>query len=140
MSVDDYGISGLRKALNEIIPNDNTEYYLATKLIDAVGGSFAPSGLSNGGKVTTTSVSTTAVKIPTVNLTSRNAISILNTSGSTTLYLGFDNTVTADTVAGTTSGWEVGPNEIWHIDITDSIDIYGVVASGSILVKILEVS
>lgn len=140
MSVDDFGTSGLRKALNEIVPDDNTEYYLATKVIEAIDGSFAPSGLSNAGKVTTISVSTTASLIPTTALTNRNAISVLNTSSTTTLYLGFANTVTADTVVGTTSGWEVGPNEIWHVDITDSIPLYGIVASGSILVKILEVS
>lgn len=103
-------------------------------------GTVAPSGLSTAFRITTIDVSTTATLIPASALTDRNAISILNTSGSTTLYIGPDNSVTADTVVGTTSGWEVGPNEIWHVDITDSISLYGIVAAGTIQVKILEVA
>jgi hypothetical protein len=103
-------------------------------------GTFSPSGLSTAFKITTVDVSTSAVALPTTPLTDRNAISILNTSGSTTLYIGPDTGVTADTVAGTTSGWEIGPNEIWHVDVTDDITIYAIVASGTIQVKILEVA
>lgn len=101
-------------------------------------GTVAPSGLSTAGKVTTFEVNTSATLFPV--LSGRTAISVLNTSGSETLYLGFENTVTADTVVGTTSGWEIGPNEIYHTDITEDIDIYGIVASGTVLVKLLEVA
>lgn len=141
MAVDDYGISGIRKALNEVTPNDNTEYYLATKIIDAIEGSFSPSGLSKEMKVTTLTVSDVASPIPSVNLTDRNSMSIQNKSTTVTIYIGPSNSVTADTVTGTTSGWEIAPESYFSLDIKDDIAIYAICPTGqTAVVKIVELA
>lgn len=110
-------------------------------LVDAnVSGTIEPSGLQTAGRVTTLEVSTTAVELPAVPLLDRNAMSIRNLSTTDTLYIGFDTSVTADSVVGTTSGWEVGPGEDFNLDIKGSIPVYGIVASGTILIKVAELA
>lgn len=99
-----------------------------------------PGGLSTAWLVTTLDIGTTSAKIPTTNLTARRHVVIYNTDASSTLYLGPTTGVTADNVVGTTSGWEVGPGDQFHVDITDTIDIYGIVASGTVRVKVAEYS
>lgn len=140
MAVQDHGLEVLKKSGNEITPGDHSDYYIATKLIDAVEGAFTPSGLTEAFVVKTVDVSTTAVTLPGANLTNRNAISIHNTSGTTTIYLGPNNSVTADNVVGSTSGWEIGPGEFFNLDITDSIDLYAITASGTARVKVMEIA
>lgn len=100
-------------------------------------GSLNVVGFTKEWKVTTVSVGTTAVAIPTTSLTDRNTLIIWNKDNAATLYIGPANTVTADDAA-TTGGWEILPREMLNIDITDSIQVYAIVASGTVTVKILE--
>lgn len=141
MSVDDNYREALRKSAEEITPGNNTEYFLRIKNPDGqrveVESESVPSGLSNGFFVTTIDVGTSATLIPTTPLDPRNAIAIYNTDSSNTLYIGPSNTVTADNVVGSTSGWEVGPNEIWQTNITKDVAVYGI-STTTIRVKILE--
>lgn len=102
-------------------------------------GDITPSGLHVAGRVTTMSVSTSAVALPATALTNRNAISVTNLSTSQTLFIGFSSSVTADRAIGTNAGWEIGPNEGFNLDIKDNIVIYGI-SAGSITVKIMELS
>jgi hypothetical protein len=109
--------------------------------IEDVTGTFTPSGLKTAGKITTVQITDTATALPSTPLTARNAIAISNLSTSQTLYIGFSNSVTADRSIGTNAGWEIGPLEGFNLDITDSVVIYGITASGmSALIKILELS
>ena len=103
-------------------------------------GNFAPSGLRNGFLVTTLDVSTSAIKIPASPLTDRNSIIIFNKSTTTTLYLGPNNLVEANDNIGNNAGWEIPPNSYFSTDVTDGIEFYGIVASGTVRVKVLEVS
>lgn len=105
-----------------------------------VTGSIQPEGLNIAGRNTTLSVSTTAIPLPAIPLANRNAMSIRNLSQTDVLYIGFDSSVTADSVVGITSGWQLGPNEGFNIDVQGSIPIYGIAASGSILVQVMELS
>ena len=116
--------------------NDDGEVFVRT----SVTGEITPTGLKTDWIITTISVSTSAIKIPTTNLGSRNAISIHNLDASKILYIGPDNTVTANAIVGTTSGWEIGPGNFLNFDITDAIDIYAIAPSGTILVKVLEIA
>lgn len=84
-------------------------------------------------------VGPTPTKIPASPLASRNSLEIHNLDSSATLYIGNSN-VTADRVLGNTSGKEIGPDSFWSLDITDEIELYGIVASDSIMVKITEVA
>ena len=141
MAVDTHGLEAIRKSANPITPGDNSDLYIATKVIEDITGSFAPSGLRTGWLITTLLVSATAIKIPTTAFTDRNSIEIHNLSSTYNLYIGPANTVTADAVAGTTSGKIIPPDSYWSIDITDAIDIYGICASGeSALVQVMEVA
>jgi hypothetical protein len=143
MSVKDHGLDAIRKSAVGISGFETQEFYLRVSNPEGdpiqVTGDQQPSGLSDSFRITTKDISTTASALPENPLTNRNAISILNTSSST-LYIGPTDQVTADNVEGTTSGWEIGPNEIWHIDVTDAITLYAIVASGTARVKILEVA
>lgn len=123
-----------------IDPNGNLQ---AVK-IDSAGelitnGTAVPAGLRTAGRITTMLVGTSATELPAVALTNRNALSVTNLSN-VTLYIGFSAAVTADSVVGLNSGWEIGPNEGFNIDITNNIPIYGIVASGSITIKVMELS
>jgi len=106
------------------------------------GGSInaTPSGLQNDFLVTTMNVSDTATQIPASPLTDRNAISIQNLDTIETLYVGKLN-VTADSVVGTTSGWEVGAGETLNLSCKDTIIFYGRCQAGkTVMVKVFEVS
>lgn len=105
-----------------------------------VTGSFTLSGLRTDFEVTTQDVTDTAAKMPATPLTDRNSISIVNLSATDTLYIG-KSTVTADSVIGTTSGWEVGPLEGFNTDITDEIELWGRAEAGkTVRIKILELA
>jgi hypothetical protein len=106
---------------------------------DSVSGTFSPTGLTKGLLVTTMTITDVATKIPLSALLERNAVSIQN-KGAEILYLGNSN-VTADSVEGTTSGWEIYAGSYMGFDITDAIDIYGICETGkSVLIKILELA
>lgn len=100
-------------------------------------GTFTPSGLTTDGKITVMSISTTAVKIPSTPLANRNSMSVHNKSNTLTLYIGFDNGVTADDTS--TGGWEIPPGGFFNTDITDNIEIWGI-STGSITIKVLELA
>jgi hypothetical protein len=102
-------------------------------------GEFSPTGLKNGQRITTLSVGTTATALPATPLAERNAIAIYNKSATEILYVG-NSDVTADTVIGTTSGWEIDPLSYYQLDVTGNIVIYGRYASGSELIKVKEIS
>ena len=105
-----------------------------------ISGSFSPSGLNVALKVTTLTVGDTATALPVTALTSRNSISIQNKSTTQIVYIG-DINVTADTVVGTTSGYELLPGSFFNVDVTPNITIYGRCESGqSALLKILELA
>jgi len=106
---------------------------------DSVKGTFTPSGLTKGMRTTTMNVGDVAIKLPISALSERNAISIQN-KGNSTIYLG-NIDVTADTVIGTTSGWEVLAGSYMNFDVTDAIEIYGRCTTGnSVVIKILELA
>lgn len=106
---------------------------------DSVSGTFSPTGLTKGLLVTTMTITDVAVKLPLSALLKRNAISIQN-KGIEMLYLGNAN-VTADSVEGITSGWEVFAKSYMNFDITDDIEIYGICETGkTVLIKILELA
>lgn len=54
-------------------------------------------------------------------------------NGTAVLYVGFDNTVT------TSTGWPVNPGETLPMKIGPSVTVFGIVASGSLDARVLEV-
>lgn len=134
MSVRDHGIEGLRKATIPLTPGDFQEYQIRTT------GTFSLSGLQNGWLPTTLMISDVAAPLPAVALTNRNSIIILNRSSTDSLYIG-NIDVTADSVVGATSGWEMLPNSYFATDVKESIVIYGIAPTGkTIKVQVLEVA
>ncbi len=120
--------------------NNKTAVNTVAEVTNSITGEFSVSGLKVGGKITTILVSTTALALPATALTDRNAIAIRNLSDTDILYIGFDTLITANDVLGTTAGWQVGPQENLQFDITDAVVIYGIAASGSIKVQIMELA
>lgn len=140
VSVRDHGIEGLRKSISPVTPGDNSEYYVLTKIVDAITGSFSPSGLTKEFKNTTMLVGDVATKIPATPLTDRNAMAIYNGHATKTLYIGNSN-VTADTVVGTTSGWKIDAGSYLQLDIKETIEMYAIYEGGvSAMVQIMEVA
>lgn len=97
-----------------------------------------PSGLRTAFKCTTQTISTTAQALPTIPLDKRNSIVIYNAS-TEILYIG-NADVTADFIEGTTSGWQVDPKSYFPTDITTDVVLYGIFASGSHKIQILEIA
>ena len=111
----------------------------------SASGEFSSSGVKIGWRNTTVLVTDVASELPIFD--NRNGSSIHNKSENETLYLGPDNTVTADTVVGTTSGMEVSPKNRANFDIKDKDDdanpikIWAIAPTGkTILVKITELA
>lgn len=103
-----------------------------------VSGEFTPSGFQTDALVKVVTVSGTATAIPTTALAGRNAISIFNKSFTDTLYIGKDNTVTADDTA--TGGWEIGPRETLNEPVSDKVSYFGITTGGSVTVKVRELA
>jgi len=99
-------------------------------------GEFTQQGLDTG-KVTTLTVTTTATLLPATAATNRNAIAIQNFTGAT-LFIGFNSSVTADRIAGTTSGYELADGGEARFDVTDTATIFGILAAGSGVIKVVE--
>lgn len=98
----------------------------------------APTGPFRNTVVLVTDVATA---FPAVPLADRASLSIQNKSATNTVYVGPDNTVTADTVVGTTSGFEIGPDASSNFDLDDTNDIYFICEAGkTALLKITEVA
>jgi len=83
------------------------------------------------------SVANTATKLPATPLANRKALIIRNI-GAQTVYLGKSD-VTAGTTAAT-GGYPVYPNESFQMDLGASVDLYGIVVSGTCNVALIEVS
>jgi hypothetical protein len=120
----------------------DTDGKIAKRVVmpDGIDANVVFSGLQIGFKITTMTIGDTEVAIPATALTDRNSFSLVNLSETDTLYLG-NTGVTADRVTGITSGWEVGPNESFNIDITEDIIMYGICESGkTVQIKLFEVA
>lgn len=90
-------------------------------------------------RVTTMDVTDTAIPIPAIALPNRVAVAIYNTSTLNTLYYSHSATVTADTVLGITSGWEIGAQETANESISDAEVIYAIAETGkTIRIKVRE--
>jgi len=144
MAVADHGLEVIRKAAEDIGvslgANPKAEYLLRTKVMNVVTGEFTFSGLSQALKITTMQVTDVATAMPATALTNRNAISVQNKDATNTVYIG-NSDVTADTVIGTTSGFELGPNGFFGLDITDDIVLYARCETGkTAIIKITEVA
>jgi hypothetical protein len=138
LEVSDHGLEVLKKAAT--VPDDTFKSRYAIRVTGQnFSGNFTLSGLSLDQENTVMDIGTTAVPLPASPLVSRNSLAIRNLSLTETLYIGKAD-VTADTVNGSTSGWQVGPNETYNVDIRDTILVYGVVASGTIKVQIRELA
>ena len=90
--------------------------------------------LNFGIKQSITSITTTATAIPATALSGRKSLIIKNL-GTATLYIG-SSTVTADTAA--TGGFTLAQNDFFQADIGADTVLYGIVASGSQNVAIIE--
>ena len=82
-------------------------------------------------------ITTTAAKIPATPLANRNSLSIFNQSTTDTIFISDSASVTATTTAGTTSGWQVGPQESLNVDITDGVELFAI-STTTVLVNVLE--
>jgi len=112
---------------------------LTTNFITNLGTIVPDPVLANTGITTTIDIPDTATLIPTTNFGRRGSVSVHNTDGALTLFVGFNNTVTADNVLGTTSGEEIGPGDKLVFDAGDDITLFGIsVAASTIRVKITE--
>lgn len=106
-----------------------------------IAGSFVSSGLKTDFLITTEEITDSASTVPAGgNLTDRNAIAITNLDETETIYLG-KATVTADSVNGTTSGWEIAAGETFQLDVTDAITLHARAETGKIIkIKVFEVA
>ena len=137
MSVRDHGIEALRKSAGQVTPGDGAEYYLLTKILDAI---FQMSGLSKDWRISTILLTDVAQALPTTALTDRNSVIIHNKSATEKVYIGKTN-VTADTVVGITSGWEIPANSYYALDVKDTIVIYGICETGkTATIKVMELA
>ena len=116
-------------------PDTGKPVDLLRVFVDALKGEFSPSGLSKALKISNETVGTTAVKIPSVPLTDRNSLIIFN-KGNETLYIGNSDVETS----GAKEGFEIDAGSFFSLDIRDSIEIYGRTASGSVLIKTMELA
>jgi hypothetical protein len=99
-----------------------------------VTGTFTPSGLKNGGRVSQVTLSSTNwLPLPSSALANRNAINIQNYSGSD-IFLNFDNAV-----AGF-NGVLIRDQSERNYDITDNIIIYAKSQVNGAIIVIEEVS
>jgi len=125
--------------VNKFLGDDNDDVAVRT-VVSSGNLEFTFSGLSEAIKITTLDVTDTATALPATPLNNRNSISIRNLDNTETLYIG-DINLTADAVNGTTSGWEVPPQESLNFDIANDVTVYGRAETGkSIKVKILEMA
>lgn len=83
---------------------------------------------------TTVSVGTTATALPATALSGRKSIVVKNL-GTAVLYLG-SSTTTANLVS--TGGFQLAQNDVFTADYSDDVVLYGIVASGTNNVNVLE--
>lgn len=136
LSVEDHGLECIRKATEPLESGYKNQYRLRT----SATGEFTPTGLKTSFLPTTFLIGDTASPLPATPLTDRNSIIIYNRSSDYSLFIG-NVDVTADSVVGTTSGWEIPKNSYFALDIKDSIILYGIYPLGtSGKVQVLEVA
>lgn len=134
------GTVAIVQPVHAIIDSGSINVINQVSVSGIVSGSFTPQGLHVAGRVTTMNVTSVATTLPAVALTGRNSLSVVNLS-SFVLYINYISSVTADRTIGTNAGWEINPNEGFNLDITDSIFVYAIAASGqTILVKVTELA
>jgi len=111
----------------------NVARNVVAEIVGSLEGSFAPSGLRIGGKVTIVTVTTTWTALPTAALDDRNAMSIQNTSD-VDIKINYDDEVVGFEGILIKSGFER------YYDIKDTIIIYAKVATGTAVVAIEELA
>lgn len=91
--------------------------------------------------VTTFLVSDTAANPLPTSLTARVSLSIRNKSGTNTVYLGKDASVTANDAIGTNAGWEIDPNGDQNLDLDSTESIFVICEAGkTAIIKLFEIA
>lgn len=129
--------------LKDSIPVTSTTIDGSTEALDVAvkEGEFVPTGLTVSGLVTTLDVGDTAQLLPTSSLSGRNSLVIRSYSSTDTLYIGFNSSVTADLVVGSTSGFQVPPLGEFRCNITDDISVYGITETGvTVRIQVVELA
>ena len=124
-----YAFPPIRLFDHEGNPYDNTNTI-------PIAGEFTPSGLTTALKVTNTTVTNVAAKLPLTPLADRNSLIIENRDATNSIFIG-NSDVTA---AGGTEGWEILAGSYYSLDITESIEIYAIASVASVNVKVLELA
>jgi len=94
-------------------------------------------GLDVSVSTTVVTVGNTATKIPASPLSGRRCLTIQNIATTTVIYIG-DSTVTANEAA--TGGYQLAAEwDTITLDLTDEVDVYGIVAVGTAKVVVVEV-
>lgn len=123
---------------NNALVNDSLNRVAKRVVVSEFLGNITalPSGLQNDYLITTFQITDVASLVP---FSTRNSISIRNYSLTETIYIGKSD-VTADLVVGTTSGWQIGPNETINLDCKETIEFYAIARVGvTILAQAFEV-
>ena len=121
------------------ISNEDTEPVPVSGTFSASGGTVGISAPTGPFKITTADVTDVAANPIPLPLSNRFGLAIRNRSQISTVYVGTSPSVTPDDTA--TGGWEVGPNEDFHLDLNDSNAFYLICPSGETAkVKILEIA
>jgi hypothetical protein len=99
-----------------------------------VSGTFSPSGLKNGGRMTLVTLNTaTWTALPALPLSDRNGLSVQNQSG-VDIKLNYDNTEPGYV------GSRLAPDGERFYDIKDTIIVYGKASAGTPTILIEEIS
>jgi len=105
-------------------------------VISGSAGVAAPTGPFKITVGTATDVASDPLPIP---LNNRFSLSIRNMDPVVTMYVGASPLVTADNAS--TGGWDVGPGEDFHLDLSDANAFYLITPTGlTALFKILEIA
>jgi len=116
------------------LDEDLVHVRVLAKILGSVSGSFTPSGLSAGGKITEVALnSTTWTAIPPTPLTARNAVGFQNQSG-IEIKINHDNSVSGYV------GIKVLPGSERYYDITDTVIIYAKSFSGTPTIVVEEIA
>ncbi len=124
--------SVLRKIRVKITYTGSAEFEVRARGVTAGAASFKLIG-NNDLKMSQIDVSTTATSLISASLTDRASVAIKNYNTTGVLFIGG---TTGE--ASTTSGWPVGPQESYVVDVAAGQEIYGIADSGTIDVRISE--
>lgn len=136
MAVHEHGLEVIRKSGAEITPGNNTDYYLQVGNFPGnsldVEGNIRPSGLTIGGRVTVTTLTTTPSALPVTPLTDRNTMSIQNQDTSNDVIINYVSSFSEGVII------YAGGNK--EFAISDSIVVYGRAVSGTAKISIEELA